>query len=232
VDWGRFELVVVRSAWDYAERWRDFLRWAEALARVENPLSALRFGIDKERYLTALVGVPVVPTEFVHPGEPFSPPDGPFVVKPSISAGGRRSARFEGGDEARELVAEITAAGDTAMVQPLIENAPEISLVFVDGEYSHALSRRAALPLGGPQEVLYLEEELGPYDVTPEERRVAEAALDLVPAPTLYARVDVLGGAVLELEIVEPSLYLSFGDGAAARFAEAVRRRLEATLRS
>lgn len=228
VDWARFDLVVVRSAWDYAERWRDFLRWAEGLARVENPLPALRFGIDKERYLTALAGVPVVPTEFVHPGESFSPPDGPFVVKPAISAGGRRSARFEGGDEAAgELVAEISAVGDTAMVQPLVEGVNEASLVFVDGEYSHALSRCAALPLGAPHEVLYLEEELGPHEATPEERRVAEAALALVPESTLYARVDLLGGAVLELEIVEPSLYLSFSPPAADRLAAAIVNRLE-----
>ncbi len=232
VDWAQFDLVVVRSAWDYAERWREFSAWAEGVPRIENPLSVLRFGIDKERYLTALAGIPVVPTEFVHPGEPFVPPESAFVVKPAISAGGRRSARFDAGAEAgRELVAEITGCGDTAMVQPLIEDAAESSLVFVDGRYSHALSRSAALPHGAPETVLYLEEQLGPYGATAEERQVAEAALSRVPEPTLYARVDLLGGAVLELEIVEPSLYLSYGEGAATRFAEAVRRRLEATLR-
>lgn len=232
VDWARFDLVVVRSTWDYAERWREFLRWADGVPRIENPLPVLRFGIDKERYLSALAGVPVVPTEFVHAGEPFSPPADTFVVKPSVSAGGRRSARFDGGDtSAAELVSKITAAGDAAMVQPLIEGVTESSLVFVDGEYSHALRRRAALPPGEPAEILYLEEELGPWKATPEERRVAQAALAVVPAPTLYARIDLLGGAVLELEIVEPSLYLSYGEGTAARFAEAILKRLEATLR-
>lgn len=232
VDWAQFDLVVVRSAWDYAERWREFLRWIEGVPRIENPLPVLRFGIDKERYLAALAGIPVVPTEFVHAGKSFSPPGRPFVVKPAISAGGRRSARFDAGDEAgRELVGEITGSGETAMVQPLIEDAVESSLVFVDGRYSHALSRSAALPHGGPEAVLYLEEELGPYDATPEERKIAEAALAIVPSPTLYARVDLLGGAVLEVEIVEPSLYLAYGAGSAERFGEAVARRLEATLR-
>jgi glutathione synthase/RimK-type ligase-like ATP-grasp enzyme len=227
VDWTRFDLVVVRSAWDYAERWREFLSWAEGLARVENPVPVLRFGVDKERYLTALAGVPTVPTEFVHPGESFSPPGAAFVVKPAISAGGRRSARFEAGDgSAAELVAEIAGAGDTVMIQPLIEGAAESSLVFLDGEYSHALSRRAALPLGRPEAVLYLEEELAPYEATPEERRVAAAALATVPAPTLYARVDLLGARVLELEIVEPSLYLSFSAAAADTLAAAIVKRL------
>jgi glutathione synthase/RimK-type ligase-like ATP-grasp enzyme len=235
VDWSRFDLVVVRSAWDYAERWQAFLAWAESVPRLENPLSVLRFGVDKERYLAALAaaGVPVVPTLFLGPGAPFAPPEQPFVVKPAISAGGRRSARFEARDEgAGSLVAEITNAGDTAMVQPLLESVRESSLVFVDGRFSHSLSRRAALPLGRAQEVLYLEEELGAYEATPEERRRAEAAVAVVPAPTLYARVDLLGGRVLELEVVEPSLYLSFAEESVGRFAEAVRGRLEATLRA
>src|SRR4029077_19094396 len=61
LDWSRFELVVVRSAWAYAERGAGFLRWAEAVPRIENPLTVLRFGVDKECYLTTLegAGVPV-----------------------------------------------------------------------------------------------------------------------------------------------------------------------------
>jgi glutathione synthase/RimK-type ligase-like ATP-grasp enzyme len=225
VEWDRYELVVVRSAWDWAERWRAFIGWAEARRRIANPPEVLRFGADKERYLTALSdgGAPVVPTAFVHPGEPFEPPAEPFVVKPAISAGGRRSARYEGGDAASgRLVEAITASDETAMVQPLLTNVPETSLVFIDGAFSHSLARRASLPAGRAEDVLYLEEELGPRDAGDAERRVAEAALSVVPAPWLYARVDLLGGLVLELEVVEPSLYLAYGEGSAERFAEAV----------
>jgi hypothetical protein len=75
--------------------------------------------------------------------------------------------------------------------------------------------------------VLYLEEELGPYASSPAERRIAEAALELAPEPALYARVDLLGGLVLELELVEPSLYLSFDPAAADRFAAAIAARLD-----
>ncbi len=223
----------MRSAWDYAERWPEFLRWAEARPRIENRLPVLRFGVDKERYLATLAaaGVPVVPTAFVRPGEPFRTPGEPFVVKPAISAGGRRSARFEPGDEtANALVSEINAAGQTAMIQPLLSGVKESSLVYLDGVYSHSLSRRAELPRRRAQDVLYLEEELGAYEATREERRIADAALELAPAPVLYARVDLLGGLVLELELVEPSLYLSYGHGAADRLAAAVCARLEARL--
>jgi glutathione synthase/RimK-type ligase-like ATP-grasp enzyme len=229
VDWSQFELVVVRSAWDYAERSADFLRWAEGVPRIENLLAVLRFGVDKERYLGALAGagVPVVPTAFVRAGESFVPPGEPFVVKPAISAGGRRSARFGARDAAAgELISEITGAGETAMVQPFLAGAAENSLVYLDGAFSHSFGRRVALPLGRAEEVLYLEEQLGRYDASPAEREVAEAALAMVPEPPLYARVDLLGGLVLELEVVEPSLYLSYGDGSADTFAAAVSARL------
>jgi glutathione synthase/RimK-type ligase-like ATP-grasp enzyme len=222
--------VVVRSAWDYAERWREFLRWAEGVPRLENPLPVLRFGIDKERYLTILSGhrVPIVPTSYHPRDDPFEPWPEPFVVKPAISAGGRRSARFAAGDaSARDLVEQIAGAGETAMVQPFLEGRRETSLVFIDGRYSHSLSRSAALPVGGAEQVLYLEEDLAPCPATPDERRIAEAALGLVPGRSLYARVDLLGGLVLELEVVEPSLYLSYGDGAAERLAAAIAERLD-----
>jgi glutathione synthase/RimK-type ligase-like ATP-grasp enzyme len=198
--------------------------------RLENPFSVLRFGVDKERYLTALAeaGVAVVPTEFVRAGDTFRPPGARFVVKPAVSAGGRRSACFDAGDAgAGVLVDEIVGRGVSAMVQPLLEDVAESSLVFVDGSYSHSLGRRAALPAGRPADVLYLEEELGAYTANRAERTVAEAALDVVPAPTLYARVDLLGGLVLELEVVEPSLYLSYRPSSADDLAAAMAARLE-----
>jgi hypothetical protein len=113
------------------------------------------------------------------------------------------------------------------MVQPLMEGVAESSLVYIDGEYSHSLSRRAALPRGHADDVLFLDEELGPYESTHAERRVAESALELVPGPMLYARADLLGGLVLELEVVEPSLYLSHSASAADRLAAAIAARLE-----
>jgi glutathione synthase/RimK-type ligase-like ATP-grasp enzyme len=225
VDWASFDLVVLRSTWDYAERHEEFLAWAHSLPRVLNPLSVLEWNIDKRCYLTDLehAGVPVVPTTFVTPGEELDPPNGPFVVKPSISAGGRMSARFDAADvgAAATLIARIHAAGRAAMVQPFLDGH-ERSLVYVDGAYSHALARRAPLPAGEAQDVLYLEEELAPATPTAAERATADAALALSPSAVLYARVDLIGGVVLEVEVVEPSLYLAFGNGAVGQFADAI----------
>jgi len=231
VDWSRFDLVLPRATWDYAERRDAFLAWARSVPRVLNPVDVLEWNTDKERYLTdlAAAGVPVVPTVFVEPGAAFEAPDGPFVVKPSISAGGRSSARFEPGEAgaARALVARIHAAGRTAMVQPFLGELEEKALVYLDGAYSHALRRRVPLPAAGDREVFFLDEELARAEATAEERAVAEAAL---PDGLLYGRVDLMGGLVLELEVAEPSLYLLYGDGAPGRFAAAIARSLRATV--
>jgi glutathione synthase/RimK-type ligase-like ATP-grasp enzyme len=229
IDWSAFELVVVRSAWDYAERRDAFLDWARSLRRVLNPVPVLEWSTDKQRYLTDLerAGVPVVPTVFVAPGEAFQPPREPFVVKPSVSAGGRSSARFEPGEfaSARALVSRIHADGRTAMMQPFLGDVEETALVYIDGAYSHALRRRVPLPTAAA-EVLYLEEQLEAAQATAGERSVADAALAAAPDGLLYARVDVAKEMVIELELAEPSLYLSFGAGTAARFAAAINRRL------
>jgi glutathione synthase/RimK-type ligase-like ATP-grasp enzyme len=233
-DWSRFDLVVVRSAWDYAERRDAFLAWARSLSRVLNPVGVLEWSTDKQRYLTDLerAGVPVVPTAFVGPGDSFEPPGEPFVVKPSVSAGGRSSARFSAGDvgAARALVERIHSQGRVAMVQPFLGDIEETALVYVGGEYSHALRRRVPLPAAA-EDVFYLEEELTAAQADARERAVTDAAVAAAPDDLLYARVDVAEGMVIELELAEPSLYLAFGEGSAERFAAAISRRLDAALR-
>jgi hypothetical protein len=96
VDWQSFDLVIVRSTWDYAERRDVFLAWAESLPRVLNPLPVLRWNTDKH-YLRELAGsgVAVVATTFLEPGERFQAPGERFVVKPAVSAGSRHSASYE-----------------------------------------------------------------------------------------------------------------------------------------
>jgi glutathione synthase/RimK-type ligase-like ATP-grasp enzyme len=229
VEWDAFDLVVLRSTWDYAERRDEFLTWARSLPRVENPVPLLEWNTDK-RYLEQLAaaGVPTVPTRFVAAGAAFEPPDEPFVVKPSVSAGGRSSAKFGPDDvnAAHTLVAAIHAEGRTAMVQPYLSGAEEKALVYVDGEHSHALLRRVPLPAAGSRAVLYLDEKLAPGEASAEERAIAEAALACAPGEPLYARVDLLDGAVLELELTEPSLYFEYGEGSADRLAEAISGRL------
>ena len=234
VDWERFDLVVVRSAWDYAERRAEFLAWAERLPRVLNPLPVLRWSTDK-RYLAELeaAGVPVVPTRFLEPGEPFEPPAGRFVVKPVFSAGGRSSARYEPESAATAAahVAELHAEGRAAMVQPHVdgvETAGEIALIFLGGAYSHAVRKRVSLRQGqASSPELYLEEAVEAAEPTAADLAAAEAAIAAAPfdEELLYARLDLVHDPdpfVLELELAEPSLYLGYADGAAERLAQVI----------
>ena len=240
VDWSRFDLVVVRSTWDYPHRREAFLAWAEALPRVLNAPEVLRWNTDK-RYLTTL-HVNAIPTVFLERGAPFHVPRAAFVVKPSVGAGSIGAARYEGGDErAYDHVAELHAAGKTAMVQPYLEavdSEGEIALLYLGGVFSHAVHKAPLLaPGGGPGAGLYVEERITAAEPAPEELALAEHALEETPFrrdELLYARVDLLPGPVLlEVELTEPSLFLGYGDGAPERFAAAIaaasqRRRMSA----
>jgi glutathione synthase/RimK-type ligase-like ATP-grasp enzyme len=240
VDWATFDLVVVRSTWDYAERRDAFLDWAASLPRVLNDVEVLRWNTDKH-YLRRLdqAGVPVVQTRFVEPGEELTAPDGRFVVKPAVSAGARHAAAYEPGaaEQARQHVARLHAMGRTMMVQPYLDAVDELGeteIIYLGGSYSHAVVKAALLRPGqAPGTGLYLEEDMRPVEPSRAERDVAERALEALSSNNLLlARVDLAatpqGPVVLEVELTEPSLYLGYADGATERFADAISAALRA----
>lgn len=239
VDWSAFDRVVLRSAWDYAERLPEFLDW---LARVDsttdlvNPLPAVRWSLDKQ-YLRELAaaGVPITPTAFVAPGtEPELPP-GKFVVKPAVGAGSRGASSYGPAQHsaAADHVSRLHAGGQTVLVQPFVSSVAtegEWPLVFLGGEYSHAASKRVALPEAGSVDELFAAESNASHAATAEQIRVATAALDVVAEQfgrLAYSRVDLVRAddgtsQILEVELVEPSLFLSYDPEAATRLAAAL----------
>jgi hypothetical protein len=162
------------------------------------------------------------------------------VVKPTVSAGARDTARFRAGERAAagELAGRILASGRAVMVQPYLARLDadgETGLVYVDGAYSHAFRKGALLAGAALGPGLYAEEEIEPRVATPAQRAVGDAVLAATAERTggapLYARVDLVPGAesdpvVLELELTEPSLFLATDDGAAARVATAIAARV------
>jgi hypothetical protein len=227
-DWSSYDLVVVRSTWDYVERREEFLAWADAVPRLANPASVLRWNTEK-RYLVRLddAGVPVVPTTYVT--SDFTPPSGQYVVKPTVSAAAMDTARYGPGDEAaaREHVSRLLAAGREVMVQPYlasVETERETSLLYLGGKYSHGAHKGRVLT--GVGALSPNDWDLGPREPSEAERAVAEQVLAAVDEPLLYARVDLLAGEegplLLELELTEPFLFLDFAEGAADRFAAAI----------
>jgi glutathione synthase/RimK-type ligase-like ATP-grasp enzyme len=229
VDWAGFDVVVIRSTWDYSWRAAEFTAWAERCGKVTrllNPAGVVRWNTDK-RYLAdlAAAGVPVVPTRFVEPGDAMGGPGLPdghdFVVKPAFGAGARYAARYTPGERETALaqVARMHAEGLTAMVQPYltrIDTSGERALQFFGGRLLHASRKRAVLSPGTAYDADKVAHPgLRPWTATPAELAVAERALAAVPdAPELlYARVDLVDGedgepCVMELELVEPNLFL------------------------
>lgn len=236
VDWSDFDVTVVRATWDYTPRRERFLAWAGSVPLLLNPFAALDWSSDKV-YLRDLAAadVPIVPTAFVVPGDAL-PGDvvGEFVVKPSVGAGSRGAGRFrlpEDADAAREHLAALHAGGRTALVQPYlagVDTEGETAVVCLGGEVSHAARKSALLgpgvvrPLQAASDEddhgLFLTETMAAAEATAEQAEVARRVLAYVTerfgvTPT-YARVDLLPGpdgpAVVEAELVEPSLFLAY----------------------
>jgi glutathione synthase/RimK-type ligase-like ATP-grasp enzyme len=251
VPWAAYDAAVLRSAWDYAERLPDFLRWAEQVSRVTvllNPLSVVRWNTDKH-YLRELArhGVRIVPSLFIEPGTEIEPPLERFlethaqpelVVKPAVGAGSRDAQRHRrtAGGAIRAHVARLTASGRSALLQPYlarVNEQGETALVYIEGRFSHAVRKGPLLALGAESTaLLFAPEEITPRAPTAEELEVAERALAAVPhRELLYARVDLIRDAedapcVLELELTEPSLFFRQRAEAAPALAQAILRAL------
>ena len=234
-DLAGYELILPLFAWGYQ---RDVARWYALLDRLQaealpvaNPVPVLRWNSDKA-YLAELgaAGVAVVPTVEVAALDDAALADArvvlgaeEVVIKPAISGGADGTHRIAPGD-----AIPADAQGQRRLVQPLmpgILTEGEYSLFFFAGRFSHAIVKR---PASGDFRV---QEQFGgremPWDASEAARRLATAALAAAPAPPVYARVDMVGDAagklhIMELELIEPSLFLHHAPGKGSAFGHAV----------
>ena len=247
--WASFDLVLLRSTWDYTDRLREFLLWVDStgsLTTVLNSPRIVRWNTDKH-YLAELAraGVPVVPSTFVEPGENAeraldvflaSHTAAEFVVKPSVGAGSRdtqRHVRSQAGP-ALAQAQRLLESGRSVLLQPYLDSvdtAGETALMFFAGRFSHAIRKGALLPRGStasPAVGLFAPEKITPRAPGADELRVAGEVLAALPFEVpLYARIDLIRDSrgaptLLELELTEPSLFFAHAKGAAERFAAAV----------
>jgi glutathione synthase/RimK-type ligase-like ATP-grasp enzyme len=230
VPWGSFDTVLIRSTWDYPLRRHAFLDWTRGCRRTANPRDVIAWNTDK-RYLDdlAAAGVPTVPTTFVDPGCPIPVAVTAWtdlVVKPAVSGSAADTGRFTDLDapDALALMAELHRQNRTVMVQPYLDGIDvdgEISLVFLGGQYSHAVRRAPLLLDRGLRKTVVVADVLNtiePAKPSAAECAVATAALAAVPGGgehLTYARVDIIPGPdgplLLELEATDCFLFLSFG---------------------
>jgi hypothetical protein len=235
LDWDRFDAVVLRSTWDYPDAYDDFLRWIDVVPRLINAPDVVRWNSDN-RYLLDLAthGIEVVSTVFAQSDEPYHsvPADwSEVVVKPATSAGSRDTARYTRDDERLwPHVERLLDSGRVAMLQPYhhgVDATGETGLVYADGVFSHAFRKGPLLQPGGAMtDQLFAPEDISARDPQPGELALADAAMAWISrrfvTPT-YGRVDLLPGPqIIEVELVEPSLYLAYGPGSPDRFAAAI----------
>lgn len=236
VDWSGFDLCLVRSTWDYHEKHGEFLDWArrvETVAALRNPAGVIAWSSDKT-YLRELGdgGVRTVPTAWVSRRSEVDLEQilaarewDEAVVKPVVDLGAKNLRRVRRGEGSRALE-EVLRRHD-AMVQPFLpslEEQGESSLIFIAGELSHAVRKR---PAAGDFRVQSIwGGTVAPAEPEAAQVELARQALGQLDEVPLYARVDLVAGpdaepCLIELELIEPNLYLVTHPSAAARLADA-----------
>ena len=245
---GEFAAMLPLFVWDYfqGDNSQKFLAQIEMAAKVTtvlNPPEILNYNSDK-RYLEDLEkrGAPVITAMTVNKVTPDITAQAfktfgcdTIVIKPQVGAGAWRQALLSKGDS-------YPAAEDLpparAIIQPFLPSVlteGEYSFLYFDGEFSHAVNKR---PKDGDYRIQssYGGRELA-YDPAQSELAVAQTVLSYLPQTPLYARVDLLRGLdgelkLIELEMIEPYLYLGFAAGegraneGAIKLAGAIARRL------
>jgi len=244
VDWSAFDLCLVRSTWDYHEKHEQFLAWTRrvAAATALHNLAELIAWNSKKTYLRELAeaGVPTVPTVWIDRGsntdiEQILSREGwqEAVIKPVVDLGARNLHRVQAGTgQADEALATVLSRQD-AMAQPFLpslEVEGELSLIYIEGTFTHAVRKHPAKGDFRVQSIWGGSVE--PATPEPTHLQIGEKALTHLDEPPLYARVDLVTNqtgnpALIELELIEPNLYLSTNPAAAARLAEAALLRID-----
>jgi hypothetical protein len=245
VDWSETALTIVRSTWNYASDREGFLGWmrraSSASTVLRNPIAIMGPNTHKG-YLAGLerAEIPVVPTRwFARDGRPATTdglrelPWDRIVAKPAIGAGsvGVRAFDLTRDDQLEAAAAHVTQLQQSSevLVQPQLESIRtdgEHDIVWIDGECTHVVTKRSRL--AGEDEHI-----ADPREPSDAERALVAATLRTLPEvprkDLLYARVDVAADElgtlrVVELELVEPSLFVSLHEPAMQRLVDALVR--------
>jgi len=248
-DYARFDLVVLRTCWDYHLRIADFTEWLRRTARVAPVLNALETVLwnHNKFYLHELEaqGIQIAPTVFVAGGGSVGSASvgsedrarilswKKVVVKPAISATAHNTWLTEGADFLADAELARRMQGAPFLVQqfiPEIETQGEFSFIYLDGAYSHTVLKR---PAKGDFRV---QKDFGgsAQSCAPPSELLKQADRIAVSVPqvrdSLYCRIDAVERAgkliLMELELIEPELFLGLAEGAAETFADAILREL------
>ena len=241
LDWSLFDLVVIRTPWDYFLHLEEFLSWVEDVEQVTKVLNSsriLRWNSHK-KYLKELsgFGVPTVPTVWVTKNQQCADLIDSIawpivVVKPAVSIGAIGALKGQSKDDhVKQHLEEEVKKGDV-MIQPFLESVAdfgELSLIYFNGVYSHSILKK-------PQQGDYrVQDAYGGtnalYEPEIEAQKIGDQVLRYLPDFSLYARVDLVKyqnqWLLMELEAIEPELFLPIAPQASIRLAAAIKFHLD-----
>lgn len=237
LDWSLFDLVVIRTPWDYFLHLEEFLSWVEDVEKVTRVLNSsciLRWNCHK-KYLKELsgLGAPTVPTLWVTKNQQcdglMDSIEWPIVVvKPAVSIGAIGALKGNPQDShVKHHLEEELKKGDV-MIQPFLESVAdfgELSLIYFNGAYSHSILKK-------PQQGDYrVQDAYGGtntvFEPEIEAQKIGDQVMSHLPDFSLYARVDLVKyqnqWLLMELEAIEPELFLPLDPQASVRLAKAIQ---------
>ncbi len=234
IDWAAAGNCVLRSTWDYHLHYEEFLSWIDKVSSITtlwNRADLVRWNTDK-RYLIDLAraSIPIVPTAVIERATDVNLSRlikergwKGAILKPTVGLSTFGVRKFDSSDESAQIHLESILRTSDALVQPFIKavhERGERALVFIGDKYSHTIRKSAFQPLaqaGEAGETLVEADE--------SELRFAREVLTHVKGPVAFARVDLIRDIdgqdlLMELELVEPSLYLNMYPDAISLLAD------------
>lgn len=240
VDWGGFRCAVFRSTWDYFDRLSDFLTWLDRVGEqipLCNSMRLVRWNLDKH-YLADLesAGIPIVPSRYLERGSGMTLRDAlratgwvEAVIKPCVSGTARHTYRLnpQNVQQLESIIGELLAS-ESLILQPFqreILAQGEDSLIVLGGQFTHAVRKTPK-----PGDFRVQDDHGGTVQScrpTSSQIELAERAIDACPSRPAYGRVDMVrdnegNWAVMEVELIEPELFLRHNPSAAAVLAESI----------
>jgi glutathione synthase/RimK-type ligase-like ATP-grasp enzyme len=244
VDWSRYNLLLIKSPWDYFDRYAEFLSWCEHIKKLGipslNDMDTILWNSDKW-YLREIQekGFPIVPTKYLKKkekidiGSYFRDFDThQLILKPTVSGGAKNTLKLQKDNwqEKQEIIAELLEKEDF-MIQPFVEEVAktgEYSYIFFNGKFSHAVLKS---PKKGEFRVQhFFGGTIHVVEPSPEQLEYLQRIVDTFAVNTLYARVDGVWTEgvfyLMELELIEPYLFLFTSVKAKKNYKEALVARI------
>ena len=244
VDWSVYDVALLRMPWDYTQKFSEFKSWLDKIealgVKLLNDYATVRWNLDKH-YLKEIsdAGRNLIPSVFLEQNWTGGVPSlfdtlnsDQIIIKPCVSAGSRNTLKLarESASEAEQTVAELLLGG-AYIAQPFMKeiNEGEWSFVFFNNKFSHAILKK---PKTGDFRV---QQFFGGTieRIDPEQEFIDEAGsyLNSFAPKTLYARVDglMVNGKfmLMELELIEPFLYLAYHPDAPENFFKALNEQIK-----